>query len=245
ESLQDVVRDSAEVSDTGNWIAGKIGNNIGSYRIEHLLGRGGTGTVYLAYDTKLHRQVALKMMTGSKETETSRTLLLREARNAAALNHPNICTIYEVGDANGFAFIAMEYVEGRSLRDRIEAGAMPMHDIVRYGLCAAEALAYAHEHGVVHRDFKAANAIITNDGRLKIVDFGLARRWDASMADTTTMVSLAPSGSIMGTPYAMAPEQVCGEPTDARIDIWALGVLLYEMATGTQPFKGQTTPELF
>jgi len=220
------------------------GTKVGSYRIEYLLGRGGTGAVYLAFDTTLHRQVALKMITASHESESRRTLLVREARNAAALNHPNICTIYEVGEANGLAFIAMEYVEGCSLRDRIDAGALQLYETVRYGLYAADGLSYAHDHGVVHRDFKAANAIVTNDRRLKIVDFGLARRWDASMADATTMVSL-PAGSLMGTPYAMAPEQVRGEPSDARTDIWALGVLLYEMLTGAQPFKAPTTPELF
>jgi serine/threonine-protein kinase len=222
----------------------KVGDQIGNYTIEELLGRGGNGTVYLAYDTKLHRRVALKMMTASAQADTSHAMLLREARNAAALNHPNICTIYEVSESNAVAFIAMEYVEGSSLRHRIDAGALPIHETVRYGVCAAEALAYAHEHGVVHRDFKAANVIVTNEGRLKIVDFGLARRWDAVMRDMTTMVSVAPEGSIVGTPYAMAPEQVRGEAIDERTDIWSLGVLLYEMATGTQPFKASTTPEL-
>jgi serine/threonine protein kinase len=152
------------------------GTRLGAYEIIEPLGSGGTGTVYLAYDSKLHRRIALKMMTSSTETETSRLLLLREARNAAALNHPNICTIYEVGEADRSAFIAMEYVEGRSLRDRIDSGVVAMQEAIRCGVDAAEALAYAHEHGVVHRDFKAANAIVTKDGRLKIVDFGLARR---------------------------------------------------------------------
>lgn len=221
------------------------GANVGSYRIERLLGRGGAGTVYLAYDTTLHRQVALKMITAPAEGETSRARLQREARNAAALNHPNICTVYEVGDANDFAFIAMEYVEGRSLRDRIDAGALPVDEAVRYGLHSADALAYAHEHGVVHRDFKAANAIVGDDGRLKVVDFGLARRDDARLAEATTFASVVPAGAVAGTPYAMAPEQVRGQAADARTDIWALGVLLYEMVTGARPFESATTADLF
>jgi serine/threonine protein kinase/tetratricopeptide (TPR) repeat protein len=222
------------------------GTALGGYRIERLLGRGGMGAVFLAYDTTLHRRVALKVMDDAAEGETSRGLLLREGRNAAALNHPNICTVHEIGHASGTTFIAMEYVEGGSLRERInEQGALAPEDVLRYGHQAAEALAYAHEHGVVHRDFKAANAMITADGRLKVVDFGLARRSDALIASATTVASLAPAGVIAGTPYAMAPEQVRGEPADARTDLWALGVLLHEMATGGAPFAGATQPELF
>src|SRR5439155_6738412 len=129
----------------------------------------------LANDTILHRRVALKVLTGSGDDETSRSSLLREARNTAALSHPNICVIHEVDAASGAAFIAMEYVEGRSLRDRLDEGALPLDEAIRYGLQAADALAYAHVHGVVHRDFKAGNAIVTQQGWLKIVDFGLAR----------------------------------------------------------------------
>ena len=222
------------------------GATLGSYRIDRQLGRGGMGAVFLAYDTTLHRPVALKLMEEAADDETSRGRLLREARNAAALNHPNICTIHEVGHASGATFIAMEYVEGRSLRDRIdEAGALPREELLRYAIQAADALAYAHEHGVVHRDFKAANAMVATDGRLKIVDFGLAHRHDALMSDVTTMGSLVTTGAAAGTPYAMAPEQVRGAATDARTDIWALGVLLYEMATGTKPFSAATLPDLF
>jgi serine/threonine protein kinase/tetratricopeptide (TPR) repeat protein len=218
---------------------------LGKYRIDRLLGRGGMGTVFLAYDTVLHRQVALKVIRGALDGETSRQLLLREARNAAALNHPHICTIHEVGDADEAAFIAMEYVEGRSLRDRLDAGALSLEEAVRYGLQAADALAYAHEHSVIHRDFKAANAIVTESGWLKVVDFGLAQRGDALMADATTVVTLVPAGVAAGTPYAMAPEQIRGATTDARTDVWALGVLLFEMVTGARPFNGSTIPELF
>ena len=179
------------------------GTTLGSYRIERLLGRGGMGAVFLAYDTTLHRLVALKVLVEPTDHEKSRDRLLREARNAAALNHPGICTVHEVGDANGAAFIAMEYVEGRSLRDRLSEGALLLDEAVTYGLHAADALAYAHSRGVVHRDFKAANVIVTPQGRLKVVDFGLARRSDAWAAGATTAASIVPMGTAAGTPYAI------------------------------------------
>jgi serine/threonine-protein kinase len=226
-------------------VALTAGTRLGRYEIQAPLGRGGTGVVFLAHDTTLHRQVALKLLASLVDDGTARNRLLREARNAAGLNHPNICTIYEVGEADGHAFIAMEYVEGRPLSDWLAESALPLADTVRYGIEAADALAYAHDHGVVHRDLKAANAIVTKTGRLKLVDFGLARREDALAADATTLPSLAPSGAAVGTPYAMAPEQVRGGLTDSRTDIWALGVLLYEMASGAKPFSASTIPELF
>jgi TolB-like protein/tetratricopeptide (TPR) repeat protein/predicted Ser/Thr protein kinase len=203
------------------------------------------GVVFLAHDTTLHRQVALKVLGSPGDGETARVQLLREARNAAALNHPNICTVYEVGEADGRAFIAMEYVDGQALSDRLAGTGLPLREVVRYGIEAADALEHAHEHGVIHRDLKAANAIVTTTGRLKLVDFGLARREDALLVDATTMASLAPAGVTVGTPYAMAPEQVRGGVTDARTDIWALGVLLYEMVSGSKPFGALTIPELF
>ena len=222
------------------------GTTLGSYRIDRPLGRGGMGAVFLAYDSTLRRPVALKVMREATDDETSRSRLLREARNAAALNHPNICTIHEVGHADGTTFIAMEYVEGLSLRDHVDArGALPAADVIGYGIQAADALDYAHRQGVTHRDFKAANAMVASDGRLKIVDFGLAHRGDVLMTEATTAASLVTAGVAAGTPYAMAPEQVRGATTDARTDIWALGVLLYEMATGTKPFDAATVPELF
>jgi len=222
------------------------GTVLGNYRVERLLGRGGMGAVFLAHDNTLHRSVALKVLIGSAEADTAWTSLLREARSAAALNHPNICMILEVDTSDSGAFIAMEYVEGPSLRERIDSGGLKLEEAIRYGIQVADALEYAHDHGVVHRDFKAANVILAeNDSRAKIVDFGLARREDRMLADATTMASLVPAGSVMGTPYAMAPEQIRGEHSDARTDIWALGVLLYEMVCGMKPFEGPTTPELF
>jgi eukaryotic-like serine/threonine-protein kinase len=221
------------------------GDTLDSYRVERPLGRGGMGAVYLAHDTTLHRQVALKVLSSSEDTETARARLLREARNAAALNHPNICTIYEVGESAGRAFIAMEYVDGQSLSDRLRNGPLSLEEVLRYGSEAADALTYAHDHRVVHRDFKAANALVSTAGRLKIVDFGLARRGDEMMSGATTMPTVVPAGAVAGTPYAMAPEQVRGDTTDARTDIWAFGVLLYEMVTGAKPFDGATVPELY
>jgi eukaryotic-like serine/threonine-protein kinase len=239
EVMDDLLTQNSEARDGGL----ERGAQLGNYRIDKQVGRGGMGVVFLAHDTTLHRQVALKVL--GSPSATARAQLLREARNAAALNHPNICTVYEVGEANGRAFIAMEYVDGRSLSNRLAESALPWEEAVRYGIEAADALAYAHEHGVVHRDLKAANAIITTTGRLKLVDFGLARREDALLPDATTMASLAPAGLAVGTPYSMAPEQVRGGVTDARTDIWELGELLYEMVSGAKPFSASTTAELF
>lgn len=221
------------------------GAGLGTYQIERTLGHGGMGVVFLARDTTLRRRVALKVLDARADGSTARAELLREARNAAALNHPNICTVYEVGEANGLAFIAMEYVDGRPLSDLLVESALPLPEAVRHGIEVADALAYAHDHGVIHRDLKAANTMITAAGRLKLVDFGLARRDDPQPADATKMASVAPAGIAVGTPYSMAPEQVRGGSTDARTDVWALGVLLYEMVSGATPFRGATTPELF
>ena len=160
-----------------------VGTTVGVHRLERLLGRGGMGAVFLAYDTRLQRHVALKVLDRQADDSATRARLLREARNAAGLNHPHICTIHEVGEADGTTFIAMEYVAGRSLRERIDEAALPADDVIRLGIQAAEALAYAHDHGVVHRDLKAANAIVGENGRLKIVDFGLARRDDPGLAE--------------------------------------------------------------
>jgi eukaryotic-like serine/threonine-protein kinase len=221
------------------------GSTLGTYRLERLLGRGGTGAVFLAYDTRLHRQVALKVLENEPDDSTSAARLLREARNAAALNHPHICAVHELGESGGAPYIAMEFVGGRSLRERIDSGALTVKEAVRLGIQAADALDYAHARGVVHRDFKAANVIVDDDGRLKVIDFGLARRDQARLAETPTMSSVVPAGMVAGTPYAMAPEQVRAEAADSRTDIWALGVLLYEMAAGAAPFKEPTVAALF
>lgn len=224
----------------------RLGTMLGGYRIDGVLGRGGMGTVYEAYDTLLQRRVAVKVLAGDTDDETVRTRLLREARNAAALVHPGICTVYEVGEAEGTAFIVMEHIDGVSLRELIDRrGIPPLGDVLAWATEAAGALAYAHERGVVHRDFKTANVIVTPGGRIKIIDFGLARRTDLGLTQATTMSSVMPAGVVAGTPYAMAPEQVRGTPADARTDIWAVGVLLYELTTGVQPFGGASPPALF
>lgn len=242
------VSESAEilgkVSDKTLWGL-EAGVAFGGYRIERMIGQGGMGAVFLAYDTMLHRLVALKVLESPTADPTARTRLLHEARAAAALNHPNICTIYEVGEANGRAFIAMEFVDGPPLSDRLAAGNISLQQAVRYGIQAADALAHAHEHGVVHRDFKAANVMLATSDRVKVVDFGLARRVDTPSAKVTSLSSIVPFGVIAGTPYAMAPEQVRGAVADPRTDIWALGVLLYEMVAGAKPFDGPATPDLF
>ena len=221
------------------------GDHLGKYRIERQLGHGGMGVVFLALDTTLQRRVALKVLLSLGHDNVSHARVLREARSASSLNHPSICTVYEVGEEGGVAFIAMEYVDGCPLSDLISNGTLSVEDAVRYGIEAADALAHAHDRGVVHCDLKAANAIVSASGRLKIVDFGLARRVDALTSDGTGAASTQTIGVVAGTPYAMAPEQVRGLDADARTDVWALGVLLHEMFAIVRPFAGATVAELF
>jgi TolB-like protein/Tfp pilus assembly protein PilF len=221
------------------------GATLGSYRIERLLGRGGMGAVFLAYDSRLHRNVALKVIDDTAGDAAAGARLLREARSAAALTHPHICTIHEVGEADGTSFIAMEYASGRTLRAVLDEAPLALGHALRLGIQAADALGYAHERGVVHRDLKAANAIVDEDGRLTIIDFGLARRADALMSTATTQGPLLGVAADAGTPYAMAPEQIRGQPVDERTDIWALGVLLYEMVAAAKPFAAVSAADLF
>jgi serine/threonine-protein kinase len=225
-----------------------LGAQLGSYTILSPLGAGGMGEVYRAHDTKLGRDVAVKVLPREVADEPGRrTQLLREARAAASLNHPNICTIYEVGEADGRAYIAMEVIEGQPLSRRLNEGPLPSEEVVRCGLQLADALAHAHDRGVVHRDLKSANVMVTPEGRLKVLDFGLAKRLSGeALAEVTTRSheSLMLPGTILGTLPYMAPEQLRGQPADARSDVWALGVVLYEMAAGARPFKGQTGFEL-
>jgi TolB-like protein len=192
--------------------------------------------------------VALKVLpSDTLADETARARLVREARLASKLNHPHICTIHEVGEADGNAFIAMELVEGQSLSARLAGGALPAEQVVRYGLHVADALSHAHERGVIHRDLKSANVVITPEGRAKVLDFGLAKRLSAESSEeaaTQTMGSLTAPGVVVGTLAYMAPEQLRGQAADARSDIWALGVVLYEMAAGARPFQGTTSFDL-
>ena len=220
---------------------------IGSYRILAFIGAGGMGEVYRARDVKLDRDVAIKVLPrDAADDPERRSRLLREARAVAALNHPNICTIYEVGESDGSVYLAMEMIDGRPLSARLADGALAPDDIVRYGCELADALAHAHDRGVIHRDLKSANVMVTTEGRIKVLDFGLARRMAAAdLADVTTRAaSLTQPGAILGTLAYMAPEQLRAQPADVRTDIWALGVMLYEMAAGRCPFDGKTGFEL-
>jgi serine/threonine protein kinase len=224
-----------------------IGKSLGRYLIQEQLGAGGMGVVYSAYDPILERKVAIKVVGGRVITDNAaRKLLLREARAASSLNHPNICTIHEVGDADGEAYIVMEKVEGKPLLSLLGTNGLPPDSVIRYGMQIADALAHAHQHGVIHRDLKSTNAVVTPEGRVKVLDFGLAARMrDAELQQAnTSQAPLSESPMIVGTLPYLAPELLRGDPADARTDTWALGVLLYEMASGSHPFHGRTAFEL-
>lgn len=198
------------------------------------------GVVYRAHDEVLQRTVAIKVVDREPGTGDERQRIIEEARAASGLSHPNICTVYETGSVAGRAFIAMEFVDGRPLSESIPAGGLPVSALVRYGIQVADALAHAHRRGVVHRDLKSANVVIGPDGRAKVLDFGLARRVAADITTTVTRSSdAAGSAPLAGTLAYMAPELLLGATADARSDIWSLGVMLYEMATGELPFRGR------
>ena len=219
----------------------------GKYKILEEIGRGGMGVVYKAEDTQLKRTVALKFLSPDSTAVPSREKrFTQEAQTASALNHPNICTIYEVGEAEGNSYIAMEYVDGRPLDRMIPSEGLPPDDVMRYGGQIVEGFEHAHERGVIHRDLKTANVMITASGRVKVLDFGLAKRLiiEELGEATHSQLSLTEEGMIAGTPAYLAPETLQGHPADARSDIWALGVVLYEMAAGIRPFDGRTGFEL-
>jgi serine/threonine-protein kinase len=217
---------------------------ISHYRILGTLGSGGMGAVYRAEDTTLHRAVALKFLPESvAHTEKVHERLKQEARTASALNHPNICTIYEVGEDAGEVFIAMEYVEGQTLSELLHQGPLPMEKVLRYSSQISAALPHAHEKGVIHGDLKPSNIIVTPQGDAKILDFGLARRGNPVEFDRKTMETASAEGGDAhggGTFPYMAPEQIEGREASARTDIWSFGVVLYEMISGTHPFQGAT-----
>ena len=203
----------------------------GHYKINKILGRGGMGVVYLADDTRLKRSVALKFLPpGLALDEDIRRRFMIEAQAAAALSHPNICTIYEVDDQAEKAFISMEYVEGESLREKVAEGPLPFDHVLDIALQVCAGMDEAHKKGIVHRDIKSANIMLTAKGQAKIMDFGLAK------VAGTAMVTK--EGSTLGTVAYMSPEQAKGEAVDARTDIWSLGVVLFELASGKLPFRG-------
>jgi eukaryotic-like serine/threonine-protein kinase len=224
-----------------------IGARLGQYQILTPLGAGGMGEVYRATDTTLGRDVAIKVLPQRLAADdTARQRFEREARAVAALSHPNILSIHDFGQQDGVAFAVMELLDGETLRARIARGAMPMRKVLQIGADIADGLAAAHEKGIVHRDLKPENVFITADGRVKILDFGLARQSsgfsDETSAGSTVGVVTDP-GTVMGTVGYMAPEQVMGQPLDARADIFALGCVLYEMASGRRAFARSTPPE--
>jgi TolB-like protein/Tfp pilus assembly protein PilF/predicted Ser/Thr protein kinase len=220
------------------------GTRLGPYEILSALGAGGMGEVYLAFDTRLQREVALKVLTGSDTDALLR--LTREARLASKLAHPGICTVFEAGEIDGQAFIAMERVTGEPLSALVARERLSPDRVMRLGAQMAEALARAHAHGVIHRDFKSANVIISPDGRIKILDFGIAIRSGAEGQPVTkeATASVDRDDSLAGTLAYMAPEVLRGGTADARSDIWALGIVLFEMTCGRRPFTGSTPYDL-
>ena len=226
-----------------------IGQTLAHYRITAAIGAGGMGEVYRATDTKLGRDVALKVLPAEMASSPERLeRFQREAKALAALDHPGIVTVYSVEEADGVHFLTMQLVEGQPLDRVVPEGGLAAPQILEIATALADALAAAHEKGIVHRDLKPANVMVTTDGRVKVLDFGLAKMTAAEPTDSSD--SQMPTdlrtreGVVMGTVPYMSPEQVSGLPLDHRTDIFSLGVLLYEMATGRRPFQGRSSAEL-
>ena len=228
----------------------EVGSRLGPYEIQAPLGAGGMGEVYKATDTRLDRTVAIKVLPEHVADDPDfRQRFEREAKAVAALNHPHICTLYDVGEHEGRPFIAMELLEGQVLSQRIASHATRIDQVVEWGLQVADGLAAAHAKGTVHRDIKPGNIFITTGESAKVLDFGLAKpsaagteeRRESSDRPTTLEAPVTTSGVALGTAAYMSPEQVYGEVLDTRTDLFSLGVVLYELATGTVPFTGKTT----
>jgi TolB-like protein/Tfp pilus assembly protein PilF len=218
-----------------------VGTRIGPYEIIGFIAAGGMGEVYRARHAMLGRIVALKTVSGTLDDPSARRRLIREAQHASTLAHPNICTIYEAGEVDDRPFIAMQYVEGRPLRDILHDGVPDLRVALDLGIQVADALIHAHGHGIVHRDLKSANVVVDAGGRATVLDFGLAKR--VARLEESEESTLTMAGGVAGTLSHMAPEVLLGGSADVRSDIWSLGVLLYELTSGTLPFTGRTPYE--
>ena len=225
-----------------------LGTRLGPYEIVGPLGAGGMGEVFRARDTRLGRDVAIKVLPGEFAADPERLRRFeQEARAVAALSHPSILALFDVGTHEGVPYLVTELLEGESLRDRLNAGSLPVRRAVEIAIQIAQGLAAAHGKGIVHRDLKPANVFVTNDGPVKILDFGIAKlaspRSAEELAPATTLVEATAGGTVFGTVGYMSPEQVLGKPVDARSDLFSLGVVLYEMLSGTRPFQRESAPE--
>ncbi len=218
---------------------------IGPYEIIRPIGQGGMGEVLLGHDERLDRQAAIKVLPEKPDdNEQRRQRFLEEARSASAITHPNVCVIYDVGETDdGQPFIAMEYIEGNTLDELNSTGPLTTELTTEFAIQIADALQVAHEAGVVHRDIKPSNVIINPRGQAKVLDFGLAKRVDESPEAAAKRLVETHEGQVLGTPSYMSPEQVMGQPVDGRSDIFSLGVVMYEMITGHQPFTGRALGE--
>ncbi|MGB2844823.1 MAG: serine/threonine-protein kinase [Candidatus Aminicenantaceae bacterium] len=208
-----------------------IGQTISHYKILEKLGEGGMGVVYKAEDTKLKRTVALKFIAPEAlKSIEEKTRFKHEAQTVAALDHPNICTIYEIDETEGQTFIAMAHIKGQSLKEKVKRAPLKIEEILEIAMQVTDGLQEAHEKGITHRDIKSSNIMVTDKNQVKIMDFGIAK-----LAGSTKLTKTA---TLMGTADYMSPEQASGETVDNRTDIWSLGVVIYEMLSGQMPFKG-------
>jgi eukaryotic-like serine/threonine-protein kinase len=223
-----------------------VGKTILHYRISKEIGKGGMGVVYKAEDTKLHRTVAIKALAADLVgDEKARTRFLREARAASAIDHPNICTVYEVNEVEDVLFFVMQYIDGKTLKKFVGGRALPLDQALEFSLEIVDALAEAHRRNVIHRDIKSSNIMLNERNQLKVLDFGLAKLVKPSgSADSEHTAELTAIGSPFGTASYMSPEQARGEPADARSDIFSMGIVMYEMITGRLPFKGKTSVDV-